>query len=862
MARRCSAMFFGLTTLFIVAGTAASSTQTPKLHPDDFLNNHQHVTIDVTGDHRDTIEFFIHVPRLNRTVQIKTKPNKGVFTKDFKATHISKDGKRSQIDIDLRRFHVGSVVGETDSAVYIHLREDGLVNGVVHMADEQLHIEPAHRYQVPSDQQPQEQRRSSAGVHLVYSYSDIKASMIEKVGEYCGATTPPTESFYRAAANGAASTVRRSKRDASAQDDVSLSASDCRISSSAQCDCALALVADLSFLATSYAEGSVAIAAQYMVNMAISGDAIYRATSFNGVTGVGLAIASVAVDESETLNQAISNPETLLETFSSSGAWSSYCVAHLFTNRDYSGTLGLAYIGTLCSSSDNAGFHSSYGVPEVVQRLTFVHEIGHNWGANHDTTSSAAECIPGTNYGGNYIMYASATDGSRTNNLLFSPCSTAEMSTALSRVSCFTQTTAHCGNGIVEPGEDCDCGLACSETSCCTTSCTVNTGVGYTCSPQDPISNPCCTPEDGSAGQCQFVSADLSQVCDDEDSCDSESTCSGSSATCPPGTPKPDYVTECACLNDDCDAHPQTGSKVCYGGQCNTSMCVLTYSRQCKNPDKDTACDLSCVGGGWGNGTVCVSSFDTTRRNVKQEYGVHVVSGSTCNNNKGYCTDVGVCLSVGNDLAGQWRERGGAFFTNYWWAFVLVLFVFYLLHFAIRRVYRVKRRTGYETLSGASGNSRFLGGESSRGGFETAQDDISDSDDNDDDVSETTLDSNVRDFYERERRSVILNHYKDKFVSATTEEELNGMAVSLKETVQKGHLDQGTVMELRVAYTTKLNTIRGFESDSSSKFDSLCGYVDGARGATTKVWHTTKTKAKKSMKKFQKEVSNQDYVYY
>jgi hypothetical protein len=44
--------------------------------------------------------------------------------------------------------------------------------------------------------------------------------------------------------------------------------------------------------------------------------------------------------------------------------WSSMCAAHLFTNRNFYGTLGLAYIGTLCTK-ENTGFHSSYGVPQV-----------------------------------------------------------------------------------------------------------------------------------------------------------------------------------------------------------------------------------------------------------------------------------------------------------------------------------------------------------------------------------------------------------------------------------------------------------------------------------------------------------------
>jgi len=821
-----------------------------RLKPSDFLSQHQHIPIEINGDHRDTITFNVPVPSLNRTVQVKTKPNTEFYTSGFQASHIAKNGVKTIIDLDLRRFHVGSVVGEEHSKVYLHIREDGLLNGVIHMATVQLHIEPALRYDL-SESMGQSRRSESNRNHLVYSFNDIKESMIDKVGEYCGAKEAKTESFYRAASV-------RSKRDTSNDDAVSSASSDCRVSSGGKCDCDMALVADMSFLETDYAEGSIQIAAQFMVNMAITGDAMYRQTNFSGTNGIGLAISSVTVDESSNLNQAFDDSEKLLEAFSSSGYWSNFCVAHLFTNRNFYGTLGLAYIGTLCSSSDNVGFHSSYGVPEVVQRITFVHEVGHNWGANHDSTTA---CTPGNDGGGNYIMYASATDGSRTNNVLFSPCSQSEMAYHINRVSCFAQSTSHCGNGIVEAGEDCDCGLSC-DVSCCTTSCTVNTAKGYTCSPQDPISNPCCTAEDGSDNQCQFVTSEANLVCDDEDNCDAEAKCTGTSAACPPGAPFPDN-TECACLNDDCDAHPQTGAKVCAGGVCNTSVCTLTSAAQCKSGVTEEACALSCIGSGWGNGSVCVSSFDTDRRNANQQYGVHVTEGNTCDSSRGYCNTAGVCLSVGDDLADRWATSGLAFFQNYWWAFFVVLVVFYIGHFAVRRYYRVKRHGKYAPIASTTGErTRFLGNEQRRGGFEEIGDDASESESEDED--EDNKASSIRDAYERESRMVIIKHFKDKFTAANTEEELNSATVQLKQRIGDGGIDFGAANELRMAYAHRANEIKGVTEPNANaaKFDAICGAVDATRSQATKLWHKTKTETKTSIKKIKKEIENQDYIYY
>lgn len=154
-------------------------------------------------------------------------------------------------------------------------------------------------------------------------------------------------------------------------------------------------------------------------------------------------------------------------------------------------------------SSVNTGFHSSYGMPYIVQLLTMTHEIGHNFGSEHDLT---AACAPGDSSGGNYIMYPSASNGIYANNLLFSTCSRNQIASVLSTSQdCLSHATPHCGNGIVEGDEVCDCGVSCSETSCCTSSCTINTDAGYTCSPQNPLKYPCCTREDGSPNQVSAV---------------------------------------------------------------------------------------------------------------------------------------------------------------------------------------------------------------------------------------------------------------------------------------------------------------------------------------------------------------------
>ena len=44
-----------------------------------------------------------------------------------------------------------------------------------------------------------------------------------------------------------------------------------------------------------------------------------------------------------------------------------------------------------------------------------AHEIGHNWGSQHDDSSSS-ECSPSPDNGGKYLMYPIAQDGTASNN--------------------------------------------------------------------------------------------------------------------------------------------------------------------------------------------------------------------------------------------------------------------------------------------------------------------------------------------------------------------------------------------------------------------------------------------------------------
>lgn len=215
--------------------------------------------------------------------------------------------------------------------------------------------------------------------------------------------------------------------------------------------------------------------------------------------------------------------------------------------------VGLAWLGQVCVSSSQVASSSSgnetvSGANVVVRTGTewqvVAHETGHTFGAVHDCDAST--CADGTtvqsqqccslsttacNANGAYIMNPST--GS--NIQAFSPCSIGNICSAIGRnsvrSSCLvanrdvtTIGEAQCGNGIVEAGEDCDCGGtgSCGSNSCCNAT-TCKFATNAVC---DPSNEDCCT------SSCQFAGSGT--VCRASTGvCDPQETCSGTNSTCP-----------------------------------------------------------------------------------------------------------------------------------------------------------------------------------------------------------------------------------------------------------------------------------------------------------------------------------------
>jgi hypothetical protein len=222
--------------------------------------------------------------------------------------------------------------------------------------------------------------------------------------------------------------------------------------------------------------------------------------------------------------------------------------------------VGLAWLGQACVTtsqvaSSSSGNETVSGANVVVRTSTewqvIAHETGHTFGAVHDcdsttctdgTTVESQQCCPLSattcDAGGQFIMNPSTG----TNIQKFSPCTVGNICSAIGRnsvnTSCLaankdvsTITGSQCGNGIVETGEECDCGgvSGCGTNPCCNPS-TCQFTTNSVC---DPSNEDCCT------STCQFASNGT--VCRSSTGvCDPQEICSGTTASCPADTTAPD----------------------------------------------------------------------------------------------------------------------------------------------------------------------------------------------------------------------------------------------------------------------------------------------------------------------------------
>nr|XP_020647190.1 disintegrin and metalloproteinase domain-containing protein 12 [Pogona vitticeps] len=217
-------------------------------------------------------------------------------------------------------------------------------------------------------------------------------------------------------------------------------------------------------------------------------------------------------------------------------------------------TIGMAPIMSMCTAEQSGGVVMDHSDSPLGAAVTLAHELGHNFGMNHDTLERGCNCKAAPDKGGCIMNPATGYPFP----MMFSSCSKKDLENSLEKgvgMCLFNLPEVKesfggpkCGNGYVEGGEECDCGEPeeCTNQCCNATTCTLRPGA--VCA-----HGLCC--ED-----CKLKPAGI--LCrHSSNSCDLPEFCTGSSPHCPANVYLHDghscYRIDGYCYNGMCQTHEQ-----------------------------------------------------------------------------------------------------------------------------------------------------------------------------------------------------------------------------------------------------------------------------------------------------------------
>lgn len=519
----------------------------------------------IKTDHYKVVTF----TTLERNFRLLLKPKSHLFSEHFKAI-VTTDENKYSVNVSATDFYSGTVDDDVNSKVFAHW-EDSMLFATIATTKDNYIVEPAWRHL---------DGKRNANSMIFYRESDA-------IHEYGRNGTFSGQSAFTKCGNAKENKIAREK----IFPEIDLAGSNHRRRRevpTGKTACSLLLVADFRFHQI-FGNGQPLRTANYMIAVIERVNVLFQSIDWSDsqLKGLGFIIEEIQINSSPTavskgdihynMNGHTWDPVELLETFSKDSKHGRFCLTHLFTYQSFAeNVVGLAYTaspsldipGGICSPLGKSGeqyfsYNTAWSSYENVDGkrillkeaiLITAHELGHNWGSEHDPSSG--DCSPSSLFSkGKYIMYPYSVNGYEPNNKKFSFCSKVYMTAVLlnKRTSCFKEMPEYdtCGNGQLDKGEQCDGGYLSliGQDPCCDKSCAL---IGDAkCS---SMQGNCCI-------NCRI--APINTICHEgiiqDVSCLGNSYCNGVDVRCPLQPHKPNG-TDCI------------DGGTCYGGVC-VSFC-------------------------------------------------------------------------------------------------------------------------------------------------------------------------------------------------------------------------------------------------------------------------------------------------
>ncbi|KAM9324844.1 disintegrin and metalloproteinase domain-containing protein 9-like [Gastrophryne carolinensis] len=459
------------------------------------------------------------IPTLNRTLLLNLQQNRDFISKDFQKFTYSKDGGLQRLNGTVPNYscyYYGHVDGVNDSVVSLSTCHG--LRGILYLNEIHYGIEPL--------------KHSLKGEHRLYQLEEPEEPSMCGVGDFSTSTSHKLlPSYYH---------IRRKRGILLTTNFVEVGI----------------VVDNLRYQMDKANSTQVELETIQLVNIV---DGMYRPLNIRIVL-TNLIIWSTA-NPFEVDTSGLSAGDVLgrFSQWRDATSLQRCDIYHLLIGRGpYSGVIGMAFVGTVCSPRLATSISAFSGTPESHASVV-AHELGHVLGMNHDDTT-----CPGA-----YVMH-SADIGARN----FSSCSADDFEALIVNGggTCLLNppdpnqvlSIPVCGNNIVEGGEECDCGSTkdCKNTCCDAATCRLTSG-------SQCAQGLCCE-------NCKFKVAGTPCRAT-ANSCDLPEYCNGSHALCPVDV----YIMNGYSCNNS--------QSYCYGGICqsyNAQCLALLGSGSAKAPDE------------------------------------------------------------------------------------------------------------------------------------------------------------------------------------------------------------------------------------------------------------------------------------